>query len=167
MKQFFATLFAGGFLWFAAGVSVHAESAFSDGQDEVANTEASAIQSKSEGVIHLNKESFINLVFDFETQSEWKYKGEKPAILDFYADWCAPCRKLSPVLEQLQLEYDGKLQVYKIDTERSRELAAAFGIRSLPTIVFVPLNEEPRAVMGYVPKEELEKMITEHLKVNK
>jgi thioredoxin len=124
-------------------------------------------ESTDNGVIHLNKTAFIEKIFDYEKNSEWAYKGDKPAIVDFYADWCGPCQKLSPLLEEIQGEYNGKLQVYKVDTEKSRELAAAFGIRSLPTIVFIPINEEPRAVLGYVPKEQLTKMITDILKVSK
>lgn len=124
-------------------------------------------ESTANGVIHLNKTAFIEKIFDYEKNSEWAYKGDKPAIVDFYADWCGPCKKLSPLLEEIQGEYNGKLQVYKVDTEKSRELAAAFGIRSLPTIVFIPMDGEPKAVLGYVPKEQLTKMITDILKVSK
>ena len=120
---------------------------------------------KESGVITLDKDAFINQVFDYENNSEWNYKGDKPAIIDFYADWCGPCRKLSPLLEELQSDYNGKIQVYKVDTEKSKELAAAFGIQSLPTIVFVPMNEEPQAVLGFVPKEKLTQMVSNILKV--
>ena len=118
-------------------------------------------------VIYLNKESFKTEVFDYETQKEWKYNGKAPAILDFYADWCGPCKMLAPVLEELQKEYDGKIQVYKVDTEKEKELAAIFGIRSLPTIVFIPADGEPQAAMGFKNKEQMEEMITTILKVEK
>ena len=104
-------------------------------------------------------------MFDYENNQNWNYKGNKPAIIDFYADWCGPCRKLSPLLEELQTEYNGKLQVYKVDTEKSRELAAAFGIQSLPTIVFVPMDKEPQAVLGFVPKERLNQLVSNILNV--
>lgn len=129
--------------------------------------EPSGDNTSPNGVITLDKAAFINQVFDYENNSDWSYKGTKPAIVDFYADWCGPCRKLSPLLEELQGEYDEKIQVYKIDTEKSKELAAAFGISSLPTIVFIPMDEEPRAVLGFVPKEQLTKMISDILKVSK
>ncbi|MCW3807195.1 thioredoxin [Plebeiibacterium marinum] len=119
------------------------------------------------GVIYLSKQSFKHHIYDFDANKEWKYEGKIPAILDFYADWCGPCRMLAPVLDDLQKEYKGKLQVFKINTDNEKELAAMFGIRSLPTIVFIPVNGEPKAVMGFRPKEDMEKMISEVLQVTK
>ncbi|WP_439184647.1 thioredoxin [Carboxylicivirga taeanensis] len=118
-------------------------------------------------VIYLDAKSFKEKVFDYENNTEWKYEGEVPAILDFYADWCGPCKMLSPVLKNLQKEYKGKIQIYKINTDQERELSATFGIRSLPTIVFVPLKGEPQAAMGYRSQNDLETMISEILEVDK
>ena len=87
---------------------------------------------------HLTKESFLEKVFNYEQNKEWKYTGDKPCIIDFYADWCGPCKMVAPVLEELSKEYDGKLYVYKIDTEAEQELASVFGIRSIPSLLFVP-----------------------------
>ncbi len=119
------------------------------------------------GVIHLTKESFKTEIFNYEANKEWKYNGNLPAIVDFYADWCGPCKMLAPVLEELQKEYGGKIQVYKVDTQKERELASVFGIRSLPTIVFIPANGEPQAAMGYHNKQQMEEMISEILRVSK
>ncbi|MFT3740112.1 MAG: thioredoxin [Breznakibacter sp.] len=118
-------------------------------------------------VIYLTKETFKTEVFNYETQKEWKYTGKVPAILDFYADWCGPCRMVSPLLEELQKEYDGKIQVFKVNTDNERELAATFGIQSLPTIVFIPMEGQPQAILGFRPKEDLQKMVTDVLKVQR
>lgn len=123
--------------------------------------------SSESGVIHLNATEFKQQVFDYENSKEWKYLGSKPAILDFYADWCSPCKMLAPHLEALQKEYGGNIQIYKINTDEQRELAGAFGIQSLPTIVFVPMDGKPTAVMGYRDKADLENVITDVLKVAK
>ena len=133
------------------------------------NAEAKSAGKNGEesGVVYLNKDSFKEEVFDYETNKEWKYNGKVPAILDFYADWCGPCRQLAPVLDEMQKEYKGKIQVFKVNTDKEKELAAVFGIRSLPTIVFIPVDGEPQAAMGFRPKADLEKMVTEILKVSK
>jgi len=111
-------------------------------------------------VITLNTDEFVKKVSDFRLNTQqWKYLGDKPAILDFYADWCVYCRKLTPVLEELAKEYEGKIYIYKIDTDKEREIAAAFGIRALPTLLFIPMNEDPQIAQGAVPKEELKKII--------
>jgi thioredoxin len=119
------------------------------------------------GVIHLTSAEFKEKVFDYSTQKEWKYKGNVPAIIDFYADWCGPCRMVSPILEELQKEYGGKIQVYKINTDNEHEVANAFGIQSLPTLIFIPVEGKPQGVLGAQPKEEINKMILTVLKVTK
>lgn len=116
------------------------------------------------GTIHLTKAEFLKKVVDFENNpTEWKYLGDKPAIIDFYADWCGPCKAIAPVLEELAKEYDGQIYIYKIDTEREQELAGAFAIRSIPTLLFIPMGENPQMAQGALSKSELKKVIEEVL----
>ncbi len=114
---------------------------------------------------NLTKENFKNKVFDFENNKEWAFAGDKPCIIDFYADWCAPCRALTPVMEELSKEYEGKVDIYKIDTEKEQELAGMFGIRSIPSILFVPKDGQPQMATGALPKETIEKAIKDVLAV--
>lgn len=114
-------------------------------------------------VVYLTNETFKQKVFNYDLNKEWKYEGDKPAIIDFYADWCAPCRQLSPLIEELAREYSGKIVVYKIDTEKERLLAQNLGITSLPTILFIPAKGQPQAAMGALPRESLVKAINEVL----
>lgn len=112
----------------------------------------------SEKIVHLTKAEFLKKVVDYENNvNEWKYLGDKPAIIDFYADWCGPCKRLSPILEEIAAEYEGKVIVYKVNVDDERDIATAFGIRSLPTLFFVPTEGNPSVVEGFLPKEELYK----------
>ena len=115
---------------------------------------------------HLTKETFTEKVFDYQNEKEWKFLGDKPAIIDFYADWCGPCKMVSPILDELSKEYEGKVDIYKIDTEQQQELAAAFGIRSIPSILFVPAEGQPQMAMGALPKEAFKQAIEEVLNVS-
>lgn len=114
-------------------------------------------------VIHLTTAEFKEKVFNYETNKEWKYEGTLPCIVDFYADWCGPCKRVAPILEELAKEYEGKIVIYKVNTDKERELSAAFGIRSIPTLLFVPLEGKPQAAQGALPKETFEKAIQEVL----
>ena len=114
---------------------------------------------------HLTKETFQKKVFNYEASKDWKFEGDKPCIIDFYADWCGPCKQVAPVLEELAKEYEGKVDIYKIDTEDQQELAAAFGIRSIPSILFCPKDDKPQMSMGALPKESFVTAIKDVLKV--
>jgi thioredoxin 1 len=114
---------------------------------------------------HLTKETFKQKVFDFETNKTWKYEGTKPAIIDFYADWCGPCKMIAPILEELKDEYGDKLEIYKIDTEEEQELSAMFGVRSIPSLLFVPVDEQPQMATGALPKETFRQAIGDVLHV--
>jgi thioredoxin 1 len=116
---------------------------------------------------HLTKETFLTKVFNYEANKDWKFEGDKPCIIDFYADWCGPCKMVAPVLEELSKEYEGKLDVYKVDTEQETELAAVFGIRSIPSLLFVPKDGQPQMAMGALPKESFVKAFKDVLGVEK
>lgn len=114
-------------------------------------------------VIQLTNEAFRKIIFNYDLNKEWKYEGTKPAIIDFYADWCGPCRQLSPLVDELAKEYEGKLVVYKVDTEKERILTQKMGITGLPTLLFIPEEGSPRISMGLLPKESLIKAINDFL----
>ena len=115
---------------------------------------------------HLTKESFKEKIFDFEQKNQWEYRGAVPCIVDFYADWCGPCKMLTPVLEELSLEYEGKVMIYKVNTEHENDLAALFGITGIPSLLFIPLEGKPQMATGALPKEVLKSAIKDVLKVN-
>lgn len=117
-------------------------------------------------VVHITKADFLKKIYDFEKNpDEWKYLGSQPAIVDFYADWCGPCRQLSPVLDELAKEYSGKLTIYKVNVDNERGLATFFGIRSIPTLLFIPMKGKPQRSLGALSKTELKGIIKDVLKV--
>ena len=127
---------------------------------ETKNVEINKTETKKMGTIHLTKEEFLKKVVNYETNpTEWKYLGDKPCIIDFYADWCGPCKAVAPILEELAKEYDGQIYIYKIDTDAEQELAGAFGIRSIPSILFVPMEGAPQMSQGAMPKNSYKEAI--------
>jgi len=122
---------------------------------------------KTEDVVttHLTKADFLSKVFNYEQNQEWKYEGDLPCIIDFYADWCQPCKMVAPILEELSDEFAGKLHIYKVNTEQEQELAAVFGIRSIPSMLFVPMNDKPQMAVGALPKDSILQAMKEVLGV--
>ena len=114
---------------------------------------------------HLTVESFKEKIFDYTVHKEWKFAGDKPAIIDFYADWCGPCKMVEPILEELAGEFDDKMDFYKIDTEAQQELAAIFGIQSIPSMLFIPTDEQPQMAVGALPRETMVKAFKDVLHV--
>lgn len=113
--------------------------------------------------IKMTAQDFKDKVFDYSGTEDWKYKGELPAIIDFYADWCGPCRMVAPVLEELSKEYEGKIVIYKVDTEKEFELSSIFGIQSIPTFLFIPTESDPMMQPGALPKKAFQQIIEERL----
>ncbi|MFT3946013.1 MAG: thioredoxin [Agriterribacter sp.] len=116
--------------------------------------------------IQLSTQDFKDNIFNYETEQEWKYKGSLPAIIDFYADWCGPCKMVAPVLEELSKEYEGRLIIYKVNTEKEEELSAVFGIQSIPTFLFIPAEGQPTMQPGALPKNIFKQVIDEQLLVS-
>ena len=128
--------------------------------------ETAATEKPTTRVVHITKADFLKKVYDFEKNpDEWKYLGSQPAIVDFCADWCGPCRQLSPVLDELAKEYSGKLTIYKVNVDNERGLATFFGIRSIPTLLFIPMKGKPQRSLGALSKTELKGIIKDVLKV--
>ena len=128
--------------------------------------ETAATEKPTTRVVHITKADILKKVYDFEKNpDEWKYLGSQPAIVDFYADWCGPCRQLSPVLDELAKEYSGKLTIYKVNVDNERGLATFFGIRSIPTLLFIPMKGKPQRSLGALSKTELKGIIKDVLKV--
>lgn len=113
--------------------------------------------------IKMTTQDFKDKVFNYDTEKDWKYQGELPAIIDFYADWCGPCKMVAPVLEELAKEYDGKIVVYKVNTDVEQELSAVFGIQSIPTFLFIGSDGEPMMQPGAFPKHVFKKIIEEKM----
>ena len=116
-------------------------------------------QTKDTKTIHLTKDEFRTKVFDYETSNDWKYAGDKPAIVDFYADWCGPCKTIAPMLDELADEYAGQIYIYKVNIDEQPELASAFGIRSIPTLLFISMEGQPQMSLGAMPKASIKEAI--------
>ncbi len=112
---------------------------------------------------YLTKETFIEEIFNYQDEKEWNYQGDLPGVIDFYADWCGPCKMVAPVIEELSEEYSGKVNFFKVDTEAEQDLAAAFGIQSIPSLLFIPLDGKPRMAAGALPKETMKEVIDKEL----
>lgn len=117
------------------------------------------------GMIDLTAAKFKEDIFDYTVEKEWKYKGDIPAIIDFYADWCAPCKVVMPILNELADEYKGKVNIYRVNTEVEQELSSVFGIRSIPSILFIPMDKQPMMQAGALPKQALKEIIEKELLV--
>ena len=112
---------------------------------------------------HLNKKTFLEKVFNYELNKEWKFEGELPALVDFWAPWCGPCRMVGPVLDELSEEYKGRINIFKVNTDEEQELGSVFGIRSIPSLLFIPKEGQPKMAMGALPKDSLIEIIEKEL----
>lgn len=151
-KKFFTLLvLVVGFMTFASckGQAKNAAGETESSQGTTANTP-----------VHITKADFLKKIYNYETSpNEWKYLGDKPAIIDFYADWCGPCKMIAPSLEQLAKEYAGKIDIYKVDVDKETELAQAFGIQGIPALLYIPMTGKPQMLQGAMPKDQLKEKI--------
>lgn len=126
----------------------------------VSEKETNNNKEKKGNIMELNVKEFKNKVFDYEKNTQvWKFEGDKPAVVDFYATWCGPCKMLSPIIDEMSNKYDGKVDFYKIDVDNQEELAAVFGIRSIPTLLFIPKEGEPTIMQGAMSKTDMDSTI--------
>lgn len=114
---------------------------------------------------HLTLKTFKEKVFNFDENKDWKFEGKLPVLIDFYANWCHPCNMVAPILEELQKEYEGKINIYKVNTEQDQELANMFGIQSIPSLLFIPMEGDPQITTGALPKDVFKKVFADVLKV--
>ena len=122
-----------------------------------------SLQAGAQEVVQMDKALFLKEVYDYENEPQWKYKGDRPAIIDLYADWCGPCRSIAPIMAELAEEYAGQIVVYKVNVDKERELATLFGASSIPLLVFVPQNAEPRLFRGAADKETYKTIVDDFL----
>lgn len=131
-------------------------------ENKFKKTDSNKINKKN-NMEYLTEQTFKEKIFNYETNKEWKYEGDAPCIVDFYADWCGPCKMISPILEELATEYEGKIKIYKVDTDKEQNLAALFGIRSIPSLLFIPKEGTPQMAVGAMTKEGFVQAINEIL----
>ncbi len=157
MKQFILSFLL------IAGISITA--CTQSGTTDTKNLSATGTTASTEGkVIQMDKAMFLEKVFNFEASPDkWVYSGDKPCIIDFYADWCGPCKKVAPIMSELAEQYKDQIVIYKVNTDREKELAGMFNIRSIPSILYCPVEGSPTMTMGALPKTEFEKMVKEIL----
>ncbi len=155
-------------LWFTSCNTNAAEKATSTEKENNAETLAISDDKASSSVIYLNEESFRQLVWNYnKNPQDWVYEGELPAVIDFYADWCGPCKRVAPIMEKLAKEYNGKVVIYKVDTDANRELSSVFGIRSIPSVLFIPKNGKPAMQPGAMQEEQYKEIIEDFVLGNK
>ncbi len=153
MKKIILSLFVAGVMFSACA-----------GQSENKQENSVSKTDKKMKIKELSKAEFLEKVVNYEeNSSEWKYLGDKPAIIDFYASWCGPCKMIAPILEELAAEYEGQIYIYKVDTEKEQALAAAFGIRSIPSLLFVPMTGQPQMAQGAMSKNDFKEAINKVL----
>ena len=138
-----------------------------NGSEDIKQNTETKEENKVAPIEYLTAQTFKEKIYNYDVNKEWKFEGKTAVVIDFYADLCAPCRKMSPILEELSKEYAGKITFYKVNTEKERELAAGFGIQGIPAFLFIPLDGQPQMSTGYSEKAEFEKIIFDILKIKK